>query len=112
MEIFNCVDDYITQFPHDVQQTLQTLRRVIKEEAPSVSEKISWGMPTFVLNGNRVYFAAYKRHIGLYPGADAIIAFNDRLTQYKTSKGTVQFPIDKPLPYDLIREIIIFCTKA
>jgi uncharacterized protein YdhG (YjbR/CyaY superfamily) len=102
----NPIDDYISQLPASVQATLQQLRSVIKEAAPDADEKISWRMPTFVLHGNLVHFAAYKNHIGFYPGASGIEAFKSQLTEYKTSKGAVQFPIGKPIPYGLIGEIV------
>lgn len=104
----NTIDDYILQFPASVQTTLQQLRSVIKEAAPDADEKISWQMPTFVLHGNLVHFAAYKKHVGFYPGASGIEAFKNQLTEYKTSKGAVQFPIGKPIPYGLISEIVRF----
>lgn len=104
----NTIDDYILQFSASVQTTLQQLRSVIKEAAPDADEKISWQMPTFVLHGNLVHFAAYKKHVGFYPGASGIEAFKNQLTEYKTSKGAVQFPIGKPIPYALISEIVRF----
>jgi uncharacterized protein YdhG (YjbR/CyaY superfamily) len=104
----NTIDDYILQFSASVQTTLQQLRSVIKEAAPDADEKISWQMPTFVLHGNLVHFAAYKKHVGFYPGASGIEVFKSRLTEYKTSKGAVQFPIGKPIPYALISEIVRF----
>lgn len=105
---YQTIDEYIAQFPDNVQQTLQTLRKVIQEAAPVATEKISYQMPTFALHGNLVYFAAYQSHIGLYPGASGVAAFQNEITNYKTSKGTIQFPIDQPLPYDLIRRIVAF----
>jgi uncharacterized protein YdhG (YjbR/CyaY superfamily) len=105
---FKTIDEYISPFPPEVQEILQTLRKVIKESAPEAKEKISYQMPTFVLRGNLVHFAAYKNHIGFYPGASGIAAFEQKLSEYKSSKGTVQFPIDKPLPYELISEMVKF----
>ncbi|MET1248950.1 DUF1801 domain-containing protein [Sporolactobacillus sp. STCC-11] len=102
------IDAYIAQFPATVQETLQTLRKVIHEAAPEATEKISYQMPTFVLHGNLVHFAAYTSHIGFYPGASGVAAFQGEVTSYKTSKGTIQFPIDEPLPYDLIRRIVTY----
>lgn len=112
MNKIETIDEYIQQFPEDVQGILQTLREVIKKTAPEATEKISWEMPTFVLHGNLIHFACFKHHIGLYPGADAIVAFKDRISEYKNSKGTVQFPLSKPLPIDLIKEIVLFNVKA
>jgi uncharacterized protein YdhG (YjbR/CyaY superfamily) len=102
------IDEYIQQFPADVQEILRTLRGVIKESSPAVEEKISYRMPTFVLRGNLVHFAAYRHHIGFYPAPSGITAFADELSAYKFAKGSVQFPLDQPLPYDLIRRIVKF----
>ncbi|MBN3522687.1 iron chaperone [Paenibacillus apiarius] len=105
---YESIDDYISQFPPKVQAILETLRKVIKESAPDAKEKISYQMPTFVLHGNLVHFAAYKYHIGFYPAPSGIHAFNDELAEYKGAKGSIQFPIDKPLPYELINKIVQF----
>ena len=105
---FNSIDEYIGLFPSEVQDILTTLRNVIKESAPGATEKISYQMPTFAMHGNLVHFAAYKKYIGFYPTASGVAAFTDKLVEYKTSKGAIQFPIDKPLPYELIREIVQF----
>ncbi len=105
---FKSIDEYILQFPPEVQEILRTLRKVIKEEAPEAEEKISWRMPTFVLNGNLVHFAAFKNHVGFYPGANGISNFKEELSEYKGGKGSVQFPIGKPVPYELIRKIVRF----
>ncbi len=100
------IDEYIAQFPPEVQEILQALRKAIKESAPGAEEKISYGMPAFALNGILVYFAAYKNHIGFYPTAVGIEAFKAELSEYRLSKGTVQFPLDKPLPFELIDRIV------
>ncbi|HYE09716.1 MAG TPA: DUF1801 domain-containing protein [Patescibacteria group bacterium] len=105
---FNSIDEYILQFSQEVQEILKTLRSVIKESAPDAQEKISYQMPTFDLHGNLVHFAAYKNHIGFYPAPSGIEAFKDELSIYKGAKGSVQFPIEKPLPYELIHEIVKF----
>ncbi|MED3910518.1 hypothetical protein FQP34_05125 [Peribacillus simplex] len=105
---FHSIDEYIIQFPGEVQEKLKTLREVIKDAAPDAEEKISYQMPTFVLFGNLVHFAAYKKHIGFYPTPSAISAFESALSEYKCSKGAVQFPLNKPIPYELITEIVIF----
>ena len=102
------IDEYISQFPADVQDILNTLRKVIREAAPETKEKISYQMPTFVFNGNLVHFAAYKNHIGFYPTPSGISAFKEELAEYKGAKGSVQFPIEKPLPYELISRIVKF----
>lgn len=102
------IDAYIAQFPIEIQEILETLRKVIKESAPDAKEMISYQMPTFDLHGNLVHFAAHKKHIGFYPTPSAINAFKQELSEYKGSKGAVQFPIGKPLPYKLISEIVKF----
>ncbi|MCO7175377.1 iron chaperone [Sporolactobacillus kofuensis] len=102
------IDAYIALFPESVQEMLQMLRQVIHDDVPDATEKISYQMPTFALHGNLVHFAAYKKHIGFYPGASGVAAFQQELTSYKTSKGTIQFPIDQPLPFALIRRIVSY----
>ena len=102
------VDEYIAQFPPDVQEILARIRAIIKEAAPQAQEKISYQMPYYALNGRLVYFAAFKRHIGFYPMVTGITAFQGELSAYKGAKGSVQFPLDRPMPYDLIRKIIEF----
>ena len=106
--VFLSTEEYILSFPPDVQEKLQTLRNVIKETAPQATEKISYGMPAFVLNGNLVYFAAFKHHIGFYPAPSGIESFKEELAKYKGAKGSVQFPLDKPLPLELVRKIVTF----
>lgn len=106
--IFSSIDEYISQFPPDIQEILQRLREVIKEAAPEAQEKISYQMPTFALHGNLVHFAAHKKHIGFYPAPSGIEAFKDQLSEYKGAKGSVQFPIEKPLPYELVKDIVKF----
>jgi uncharacterized protein YdhG (YjbR/CyaY superfamily) len=103
---FDTIDDYIAAFPKDVQDDLQRLRRAIRESAPEAKEAISYGIPTFKLNGNLVHFAAYQHHIGFYPTSSGISAFKKELTPYKPSKGTVQFPLGRPLPLGLIRRMV------
>ncbi|MFF2019780.1 iron chaperone [Paenibacillus sp. NPDC058177] len=105
---FATIDEYISLFPAEVQQTLQTLRGVILDAAPEAVEKISYQMPTFAQQGNLVHFAAYKNHIGFYPGASGVAAFKEELSGYKGAKGSVQFPIGQPLPYELISRIVKF----
>ncbi|MGE5391395.1 MAG: iron chaperone [Deltaproteobacteria bacterium] len=102
------IDEYIGQFAPEVQEILRTLRGVIKESAPEAEEKISYQMPAFALHGILVYFAAFKNHIGFYPTASGISAFKDDLSGYKSAKGSVQFPLSKPIPYDLISKIVKF----
>lgn len=105
---FKTIDEYILTFPLNVQEILQAVRQVIKEAAPDATEKISYQMPTFALHGNLVHFAAYINHLGFYPSSSGIEAFKNQLSGYKGAKGSVQFPIDKPMPYELIREIVTF----
>jgi uncharacterized protein YdhG (YjbR/CyaY superfamily) len=105
---YKTIDEYILQFQPEVQKILQTLRKVIKEAAPNAEEKMSWQMPTFALHGNLVHFAAHKNHIGFYPAPSGIEAFKDELAEYKGAKGSVQFPIKKPMPYELISKIVEF----
>ena len=109
---FKTIDEYIEASPKDVQGILQRLRLTIRKAAPEAVETISYQMPTFKLNGKGlVYFAAFKNHIGLYPIPSGIEAFKKELSRYKQGKGSVQFPIDKPIPYDLVRRIVRFRAK-
>lgn len=105
------IDEYIMQFPIEIQEMLQELRNVIRSETKDTNEKMSWQMPTFDLYGNLVHFAVHKNHIGFYPGESGILAFQDRFHEYKYSKGAVQFPLNQPLPLDLIREIVRYRVK-
>ena len=105
---YTTIDEYIALFPPEFQKRMQELRDVIKKAAPDATEKISWQMPTFYLNGNLVHFAAHKNHIGLYPGASGVEAFLRETEEYKTSKGAVQLPMDKPLPKEIIRSVVKF----
>ena len=102
------IDEYILQFPPEIQERLNMLRKVIKESAPDALETISYQMPAFVLYGSLVYFAAFKNHIGFYPTASGIAAFKNELSEYKIGKGSIQFPIEKPLPYELVSRIVKF----
>ena len=105
------IDEYIAGFPEGIRAILQKLRKVIKEAAPEARETISYGMPAFKQNGILVYFAAQKNHIGFYPTASGVSAFKKELSEYDTSKGTVRFPLDKPIPYKLIEKIVKFRVK-
>lgn len=104
----NEVDNYIATFPLEVQILLHQIRSVIKEKAPRATETIKYAMPTYVLKENLVHFAGYKNHIGFYPTPTGIENFKVEIAKYKWSKGAVQFPIDKPLPVDLIEKIVEF----
>lgn len=108
MNEYKNIDEYIAQFPEEVQTTLQQIRRTIRENAPNATEKISYGMPTFWQSENLIHFAAMKKHIGIYPTSSGVEKFKDRLAEYKTSKGAVQIPFDKPMPYDLIAAMTRF----
>jgi uncharacterized protein YdhG (YjbR/CyaY superfamily) len=105
------IDEYITTFPKNVRDILEELRRVIRETAPKAEESISYGIPTFKLNGNLVHFAAFKNHIGFYPTPSAIVAFKKELAPYKQAKGSVQFPIDKPIPFGIVKRIVKYRVK-
>jgi len=103
---FQTIDEYIKTFPRDIQKILETVRQTIKKSALKAQEAISYQIPTFKLNGNLVHFAAFKNHIGFYPGSKAIKDFQKDLVKYRSSKGAVQFPIDKPMPLSLIQKIV------
>jgi uncharacterized protein YdhG (YjbR/CyaY superfamily) len=105
---FVSIDQYISTFPKEIQKILEELRATIKAAAPEAEEKISYQIPTFALKGNLVHFAAFKNHIGFYPTPSGIQAFKKELSMYESAKGSVQFPINKPLPLDLIRRIVKF----
>ena len=106
--VFNTIDEYIAGFPADVQVRLADMRTTIRDAAPEAEEAISYQMPTFRLQGNLVHFAGYKGHIGFYPAPSGIQAFKEELAVYKGAKGSVQFPLDQPLPLDLVRRITQF----
>lgn len=106
------VEDYIIQFPKDLQVLLKKMRVVILEKAPQAIESISYGMPAYKTNGKPlVYFAAFKNHIGFYATPSGHTEFTEELSKYKSGKGSVQFPLDKPIPYDLIGRIVQFRVK-
>lgn len=102
------VTHYIEGFPAEIQTLLEAVRKTISETAPEATESIGYGIPTYKLNGNLVHFAAFKQHIGFYPGASGILQFEAQLKAYKTSKGAVQFPFNQPIPHALIAEITRF----
>jgi uncharacterized protein YdhG (YjbR/CyaY superfamily) len=108
---FKTIDEYIATFPKEIQERLTKIRETIKELAPDATETIKYQMPTFVLKKNLVHFAGYKNHIGFYPVPTGIEAFKKELSEYPTSKGAVQFPHDKPIPYALIKKIVKFRVK-
>lgn len=105
------IEAYILLQPEEIRPLLRKMWQIIKKAAPKATEIISYGMPAFRLNKNLVYFAGYKKHIGFYPTSNPIKIFADKLTVYKTSKGAIQFPVDKPLPVKLITDIVKFRIK-
>ncbi len=112
MEKVKTIDSYIDSSPKNVRSILQTIRKTIKKAAPKAEERISYGMPSFNLNGYLVYFAAWKNHIGFYPASPSTVAiFKRDLAKYDVSKGTIRFPIDKPLPLALITKIVKYRVK-
>lgn len=108
MKPFISIEDYIASFPGDIQPLLKKMRSTIRRSAPHATEKISYGMPAFVHCGPLVYFGGFKNHIGFFPTPSGIKAFENDLKKYKTSKGAIQFPLDKPLPVSLISKIVKF----
>ena len=105
------IDEYIAGFPRDVQKTLQQIRATIRRAAPGAEEAIKYQIPTFILNGNLVHFAAFRSHVGFYPTPSGIGAFKDELFPYESAKGSVQFPLDQPMPLGLIEKIVKFRVK-
>jgi len=110
-EKFDTIDEHIGLFPPDVQRLLMDLRETILQAAPGAEETIRYGIPTFRQNGNLMHFAVFKNYIGFYPGSSAIEVFLEKLSPYKLGRGTIQFPIDRPLPLDLVREIVIYRVR-
>jgi uncharacterized protein YdhG (YjbR/CyaY superfamily) len=108
---FTSIDEYIATFPKDIQKILQEIRQTIKAAAPEAEETINYQMPTFTLKGNLVHFAAFKKHVGFYPTPTGIEKFKRELSVYEGAKGSVQFPLDKPIPYALISKIVRFRAK-
>jgi uncharacterized protein YdhG (YjbR/CyaY superfamily) len=112
MKTYKDIDQYIKEYPEHVQDILQKIRSVVKKNAPGATETISYGIPTFDLNGKHlIHFAAYKNHIGFYPTSSGIDAFKKEVSVYVWSRGTVQFPLDAPIPWDLIKKMVIFRVK-
>ena len=111
MNSYDNIDQYIANFPPDVTEKLQEIRKTVHRHVPEAKEKISYGIPTFTFHSNLVHFAGYENHVGFYPGAYPIAALADELTAYKTSKGTVQFPLDKPLPMELIKKMTLLAVE-
>jgi uncharacterized protein YdhG (YjbR/CyaY superfamily) len=110
---FETIDEYIASFPRNVRDILEEMRRIIGETAPKSEETISYGIPTFDLNGKHlVHFAAYKNHIGFYPTSSGITRFKKELSRYELSRGTVRFPINEPIQSDLIRKIVKYRASS
>ncbi|SMD45730.1 Uncharacterized conserved protein YdhG, YjbR/CyaY-like superfamily, DUF1801 family [Aquiflexum balticum DSM 16537] len=108
---YESIDDYIKAFPNDIQIILKEIRKTVREAAPEATESINYGIPTFKFAGNLVHFAAYKNHIGFYPAPSGMEEFKKEVATYKTGKGTMQFPLDKPIPYALISAMVQFRVK-
>ncbi len=102
------IDEYIEGFPDDIQEILTKVRKTVRQAAPEADETISYQIPTFRLNGSLVHFAAFKNHLGFYPTPSGTKAFQSQLAPYKHGKGTIRFPFDQPIPYDLITDIVKF----
>jgi uncharacterized protein YdhG (YjbR/CyaY superfamily) len=105
------IDEYIATFPQDVQTILEKIRATVHQAAPEAKETIKYEMPTFTLNGNLVHFAAFKTHIGFFPPPTGLASHKNELAAYSGPKGSLRFPLDQPIPYDLIREIVTFRVK-
>ena len=105
------IDEYIAGFPIAIQEILEKLRATIRKAAPEAEETVNYQIPTYLLKGNLVHFAAHKKHIGFYPTPSGIEAFRKELSAYESAKGSVKFPIDKPIPFDLINKIVTFRVK-
>lgn len=108
-EFPTAIDTYIAAQPEDVQPLLKSVRNTLHAALPDAEERISWRMPTYWRGRNIIHFAAFKNHLGIYPGGQAMVHFSDRFTEYKTSKGALQLPFNKPLPLELITEIAKWC---
>ena len=105
------IEEYIASFPKDIQEILEKLRTTIRKAAPDAEEIINYQIPTFTLKGNLVHFAAFKKHIGFYPTPKGIEVFKKELSAYEGAKGSVKFPLDKPIPFDLISKIVTYRVK-
>lgn len=105
------IDEYIEGFPQEIREILEKIRMIIRKAAPDAEEAIKYQIPTFTLNGNLVHFAAFKNHIGLYPTPRGIEMFKDELSPYQNAKGSARFPLDQPIPFDLISKIVEFRVK-
>lgn len=106
MKTYSTIDEYISNFPQEVQVLLEKMRQTIRKAAPDAVEAISYGIPTFKLKGNLVHFGGYAHHIGFYPGSQAIEVFKRELSAYVVNKGTVRFSLDQKIPFDLVTKIV------
>ena len=111
-EVPSTIEEYIRQQPEEAQSYLNQIHDTVRSALPDAVQKLSWSMPTYWKKRNLIQFAAFKKHIGLYPGPAAVEAFADKLQAYKTSKGAIQFPYNKPLPLELIKEIALWCDAG
>lgn len=111
MKKVTTIDEYISLFPDDVQEILRKMRQIVRECAPMAQETISYAIPTFKLNGNLVHFAAFKDHVSFFPTSSPREVFKKELSKYKGGKGTIQFPLGEPIPYDLVRKIVKYRVK-
>ena len=105
------IDEFIAGYPENIQKILKKIRATIRKAAPKAEETINYGIPTFTLNGNLVHFSAFKKHIGFYPAPSGIENFKTELSAYESAKGSVKFPLDQPIPFDLITKIVKFRVK-
>jgi uncharacterized protein YdhG (YjbR/CyaY superfamily) len=105
------IDDYISGFPDDLQKVLEKIRKTIRKAVPRAQEKISYKMPAFTLDGDLIYFAAFKKHIGIYPPVRGDEKLNKELSRYRGEKGNLKFPLDEPIPYELIGRVVKFRIK-
>ena len=108
---YETIDEYVALYPTTTRKRLNALRQLIKKLVPDAVEKIAYRMPTFYLNGNLVHFAAHAEHIGFYPTPSGVVRFERELSKYKTSKGAIQFPLDEPMPIELVKKIVQFRAK-
>lgn len=111
MKSYKNINEYIKQYPKEVQGILKKMRATIKSAAPQATEAIKYGIPTFVLNGNLVHFGGFKNHVSFFPTSSPVSVFKKDLSKYKVSKGTIRFPINKPIPYGLIKKIVRFRVR-
>lgn len=111
MKSFKSIEAYIRSFPPKIQKELKAIRKTIKKVVPKAGEKMAYGIPTIFLKKNLVHFAAFREHFSFFPGSRAVVKFKKALEKYETSKGTIRFPLDKPIPHGLIRKIVKFNVK-